>query len=136
MQRIQDGRRNILIHEGATPDDLPLEGVPELPAVTEPEGFVPVNMKNPKLYPGDVLVGVYDGNIRFAELIFDKTDDGVIVVSLDTGNHNIIADQQFSSRFFNADEIHLYDSVVDEELDWGATFDESKLKRPEPARTR
>jgi len=137
MERIKDGRRNILIHENATEDDLPVENLPELPGIEEEKSFVPINMDDPKLYSGDVIVGVYDGEIRFAELIVDKISDGVLVVPLDTGKYTIIRDPEFSSRFFNAEEIHIYDSVTTEEAEeWDTEFDESKLTRPDPKRAR
>lgn len=136
MERIKDGRRNILIHGNSTEEDLPVEGLPEVPELASVEPFVPANMSEPKLYPGDVVVGVYDEEIRFAELIYDKVDDGVLVVPLDTGIVTLYDDQQFSRRFYQADETHIYDDVTDEITDWDVEFDESKLERPETSRAR
>lgn len=138
MERIKDGRRNILIHENSTEEDLPVKGLPELPGIEDEKSFMPMNMDDPKLYSGDVIVGVYDGEIRFAELIVDKIDNGVLVVSLDTGKYTIVPDSEFSSRCYNADEIHVYDSITTEETggEWDTEFDESKLTRPNPKRAR
>jgi hypothetical protein len=136
MERIKDGRRNILIHGNATAEDLPVKGLPEMPKIAGIEPFVPANMDEPKLYPGDVVVGFYDGEIQFAELIYDKTDTGVLVVPLDTGIVTLHEDAQFSRRFYQADETHIYDDVTDEIPDWDVEFDESKLERPETSRAR
>jgi len=136
MQRIQDGRRDIMIHDDASAEGLPVNGLPELPSVGDAGSFVPANMDEPRLYPGDVIVGVTDGRITFAELIFDKTDDAVVVVPLDTGTHTVMKDEQFSRRFFQADEVHVYDNVTSETAQWDVEFDESKLVRPEPSRAR
>ncbi len=136
MEQIQDGRRNVLIHANKEPADLPLEDVPELPAVRNTEPFVPVNMDEPKLYPGDVIVGVRDGVIEYAELIQKKVDGAVLVVELDTGEHAVHADQQFSSRFYRNDEVHVYDDVAEEAEDLENSFDGSKLERPETGRQR
>ncbi|PSP18505.1 hypothetical protein BRC62_03030 [Halobacteriales archaeon QH_10_67_13] len=136
MQRIQDGRRDIMIHDDASLEDLPVNGLPELPPVADPGSFIPVNMDEPRLYPGDVIVGVTDGRITFAELIFDKTDDAVVVVPLDTGTHTIMKGEHFSRRFFRADEVHIYDDVDTKTPQWDVEFDESELVRPEPSRAR
>ena len=136
MQRIQDGRRDIMIHDDASVEDLPVNGLPEMPSVADTGSFVPVNMDEPRLYPGDVIVGVTDGRITFAELVFDKIDDGVVVVPLDSGTHTVMKDEQFSRRFYQADEVHVYDNVTSETAQWDVEFDESKLVRPEPSRAR
>jgi len=136
MQRIQDGRRDIMIHDDANVEDLPVNGLPDLPPVADTGSFIPANMGEPRLYPGDVIVGVTDGRITFAELIFDKTDDAVVVVPLDTGTHTVMKDEHFSRRFFQADEVHVYDDVTSETSQWDVEFDESKLVRPEPSRAR
>lgn len=136
MQQIQDGRRHIIIHANTELDDLPMTGVEELPAVANADPFVPTNMDEPKLYPGDVIVGVDDGEISFAELVYDKLDSGVLLFSLDTGVYTMMDDQQFSARFYQTDETHLYDNVTDELPDSEVEFDESELERPETGRAR
>jgi hypothetical protein len=136
MEQIQDGRRNVLIHSGVRQDDLPLVDLPELPGVASSKPFVPQAMDEPKIYPGDVIVGVDDGEIQFAEMIHDKIDEGVLVVSLDTGNPEVVAEGRFSSRFYKADEIHVYDGVADKVTDWDVEFDESELERPAKGRPR
>lgn len=136
MERIKDGRRNILIHGNATEDDIPIEGIPEIPQVASAEPFIPVNMGNPRLYPGDVIVGVYDEEIKFVELIYDKVDDGVLVIPLDTGIVTLYQDEQFSKRFFQMDELHVYDDVTQDIPDWDVEFDESQLERPQTSRAR
>ena len=125
-----------MIHDDASLEDLPVNGLPELPPVADPGSFIPVNMDEPRLYPGDVIVGVTDGRITFAELIFDKTDDAVVVVPLDTGTHTIMKGEHFSRRFFRADEVHIYDDVDTKTPQWDVEFDESELVRPEPSRAR
>lgn len=136
MERIKDGRRNILIHGNATVDDLPVEGLDELPEIGSLDSFVPANMDEPKLYAGDVVVGVYDGEIQFVELIYDKVDDGVLVVPLETGVVTLVDDQQFSRRFYQADEFHVYDDVTEELPDPDVEFDEEKVEIPETSRAR
>ena len=136
MQQIQNGRRNIIIHANAELDDLPMTGVEELPAVANAEPFVPANMDEPMLYPGDVVVGVNDGKIGFAELVYDKLDNGVLLFPPDSGVYTLMDDHQFSARFYQTDEIHLYDNVTDELRESDVEFDESKLERPETGRLR
>ncbi len=136
MDRINDGRRDIIIHGNASKDELPMTGLPELPAIGSVESFIPANMDEPKIYPGDVIVGVKDDKIHFAELIYQKLDGEVLVIELNTGQYRVIDDQVFSSRFYKADEIHLYDDVTDDQPEWDVEFDESKLKRPEVSRAR
>lgn len=137
MQRIKDGRRDITIHGNANKDDVPVSAFPDDARVIGSDDFVPVNMDEPTLYPGDVIVGVYDGEVEFADLIYNKTDDTVVVDPLNSGNITLMKDQLFSRRFFQADEIHIYDSVVDERPSRdGVEFDASKIEREEMARTR
>lgn len=136
MERIKDGRRNILIHGNATEDDLPVDGLSEIPKVAGVKPFVPKNMDEPKLYSGDVIVGYYDGEIRFAELIYDKVDGGVLVIPLDSGIVTLHDDSEFSRRFYQADEMHIYDAITDEVPEMNVEFDESKLERPETTRAR
>ena len=136
MEQIRDGRLNVLIHPESTPEDLPMSDPPELPDVADTDPFVPQGMEEPQIYPGDVVVGVDDGEIQFAELVYDKTNSGVLVVSMSTGETALTADGEFSSRFYKADEIHIYDGVMDEVSGWDVEFDESKLERPEQGRPR
>lgn len=136
MQRIQSGRLDIMIHGDAAVEDLPVDGLSEealTVAGTEP--FVPANMSEPKLYPGDVVVGVSDGEITFAELIYDKLDDGVLVVPLDSGTVEYVKDNIFTKRFYK-DEIHIYDDITRNTPDWDVEFDESAVERPEVSRAR
>jgi len=135
MEQIRDGRRNILVHPNATVDDLPVEGFPGLPSVANEEPFTPNHVDEPQLYPGDVIVGVSDGGLDFAELIYDKIDEGVLVLSLETGRYELHDDEEFSSRFYRG-EIHVYDNVVSSTPDWEIEFDESKLEYPETGRAR
>lgn len=137
MQRIQDGRRDITVHGNASVEELPVSGLPEdrlETAGTEP--FVPANMDEPKIYPGDVLVGVTDGEITFAELIYDNLEGGVLVLSLDTGRVEFIKDGIFTKRFYQVDEIHIYDDITRDQPDWDTEFDESAIERPEIGRAR
>lgn len=136
MERIQDGRRNILIHGNASKEDLPVNGLPDLPQIASAEQFVPSNMDGPKLYAGDVIAGVYDGQLKFVELIYDKVDRGVLVIPLDLGIVQLYEDTDFAKRFYQADEIHVYDDITQEMPDWDVEFDESQLERPETSRSR
>jgi len=136
MERIQDGRRNIVIHGDASVDDLPVTGLDELPPVANGDSFVPVNMDEPTLYAGDVLVGVKDGEIEFVELIYDVVDGGVLVLPLDTGIYTLHDEQQFSARFYRYDEMHIFDDVTREVPDPDVEFDASKLPQPETSRAR
>jgi len=136
MERIKDGRRNILIHGNAEEADLPVSGLPELPQIASTEPFVPANMDEPKLYPGDVIAGVYNGRLEYVELIYDKVDGGVLVVPLDSGIVTLYSDQEFARRFYQADETHIYDDVTQDIPERDVGFDESKLERPETGRAR
>jgi hypothetical protein len=137
MQRIQSGRLDILIHGEATVEDLPVDGLTaEDLTIAGVESFTPSNMSEPKVYPGDVIVGVTDGEISFAELIYDKLDDAVLVVPLESGEVTYIADSVFTKRFYQEDEIHIYDDITRETPDWDTEFDESAVERPEISRAR
>jgi hypothetical protein len=136
MEQIRDGRLNVLIHPESTPEDLPMSDPPELPSVADTDPFVPQGMEEPQIYPGDVVVGVDDGEIQFAELVYDKTSSGVLVVPMSTGGTTLTSDGEFSSRFYKSDEIHIYDGVVGEVSGSDVEFDESKLERPEQGRPR
>lgn len=136
MNQIKDKRRNIVIHEDNDESDLPVNGLPELPSIGRQTSFVPKNMDEPKIYTGDVIVSFTDGKIDFAELIYDHLDEGVLVVSLDTGSYELIGHQKFGSRFYQSDETHIYDDIVSEAEKWDTEFDPSALERPEPKRAR
>ncbi len=136
MEQIQDGRRNILIHSGMSQEDLPVTDLPELPRVADADHFIPQGMDEPKIYPGDVVVGVDNDEIQFAELVYMQTDGGVLVLPLDTGSFEFVADGEFGSRFYKADETHVFDGIADMVTDWDVEFDESKLERPAGGRPR
>lgn len=136
MEQIQDGRRNILIHSGVSQEDLPVTALPELPSVADDDAFVPQGMDEPNIYPGDVVVGVNDDEIQFAELVYMSTEGGVLVLPLNTGSFELIADGAFGSRFYKADELHIYDGVAETVTDWDVEFDESKIERPGKGRPR
>ena len=137
MQRIQDGRRDIMVHGSASVDELPIDGLSaEQLTVAGTEPFVPANMDDPKIYPGDVIVGVTDGEITFGELIYNDIDEGVLVVDLDTGVVELIPHARFTKRFFQEDEIHVYDDITREAPSWDIEFDESVIERPEISRAR
>lgn len=136
MRQVRDSRLNILVHPDASQADLPVEGLPELPGVPDTEPFVAQSMDEPRIYPGDVIVGIDDGEIVFAELVYEKVDGGVLVLSLQSGHHNLIPEGEFSSRFYKTNEVHIYDGVVDEAPGWDPEFDESQVQRPEQGRPR
>lgn len=136
MERINDGRRNLIIHGNATVNDLPLKGLGELPPIADSGGFVPSNMSEPKLYPGDVLVGLNDGRIEFAELVYNNLENGVMLFDFDTGRHTLMGDQEFGARFYQTDEIHIYDDITREQPDSSVEFDESQVERPDAGRAR
>jgi len=137
MQRIQDGRRDIIVHGDALFDDLPVDGIDEEDLVISgSEPFTPANMSDPKIYPGDVIVGFSDGGISFVELVYDKVDEGVLVVPLSTGEVELTSDSVFAKRFYQEDEIHIYDDITTRRPDFGGKYDVSKLKRPEVGRAR
>ena len=126
-----------MVHGSASVEDLPLEGVSEeqlTVAGTEP--FTPANMNDPKIYPGDVIVGVTNGEITFAELIYDDVDEGTLVVSLDSGLVELVSDAVFTKRFYQQDEIHIYDDITRDAPDRDVEFDESQIERPEISRAR
>jgi len=136
MEQIQDDRRNILIHPEASQEDLPVTDLPELPRVADADVFVPQGMDEPKIYPGDVVVGVNDDEIQFAELVYMSTDGGVLILPLDTGSFEFVAEGAFGSRFYKTDEIHVYGGVAETVTDWDVEFDEFELERPGTGRPR
>lgn len=138
MKQIESGRRNIIIHGDAERAEVPVDEFPESAHIGSEAEFVPVNVDEPKLYTGDIIVGVYDGDIEFVELIYDKIDGHVIVDPLETGTLTVVEDPQFSRRFYQADEIHVYGDVVRDiaQDQRDVEFDESKLERPETSRAR
>jgi hypothetical protein len=136
MERISDDRRNLIIHGNAVIDDLPMTGLDELPPIADDEGFVPANVDEPMLYPGDVLVGMNDGLFSFAELIYDKVEDGVLVFEIDTGHYQLMDDQKFGARFYQTDEIHVYDDLTRKLPESDVEFQPSEVERPETGRAR
>jgi hypothetical protein len=136
MDRIQDGRRDIMIHGNASFEDLPIDGLSEDELeVAGAERFVPYQMSGPKIYPGDVLVGLSDGEVVFGELVYKKVDDGVLVVTLESGEVEYLTDSEFATRFYSY-EIHIYDDITRTAPDWDTEFDESEIERPEVSRAR
>lgn len=137
MDRIKDGRRDITIHGGATKEDVPVSEFPDDVKIAGTEEFVPANMNEPTLYPGDVVVGVNDGDIDFVELIYQKLEDGTLIDPLDDGRVTLMEHQLFSRRFYQADEIHVYGDVVSERPDRESVeYDESKIERVSTGRRR
>jgi hypothetical protein len=137
MERIRDGRRDITIHSSWEQSDIPLTEFPEDARIGSQESFIPANMEEPMLYTGDVIAGVTDGEITFCELIYDTTEKGVMVDKLNSSRIILIRDAQFSRRFYQADEVHVYEEVVRELSDReGVEFDESKIQRSRSQRPR
>lgn len=136
MQRYADKRREIYVHSNATLDDLPITGDFNVPPVSGGGGFVPDNMENPKMYPGDVIAGVVGGEVAFVELIISKTEDGVMVVPLETGLPEVVGDNIFSARIFRSDRVHVFEAIGDEIDAPDVEFDASKLDTPEERRPR
>lgn len=136
MRSIIDDRRTIYIHPNATVNDLPTTGTPEIPAVSDADPFVPDHMDDPKIYPGDVLVGVTGDNVEFIELVVDKQDDHVIVVPLTQGTPAAVPDNIFSARIFQADEVHIFEGIGEEIGEVDVEPDASTLERPEAAKPR
>ncbi|MES3518430.1 MAG: hypothetical protein PPP58_12285 [Natronomonas sp.] len=136
MRSIQDPRRTVFIHDEASIEDLPINGEPHLLPIGEDTSFTPNGQNGPKLYPGDVIVGVYNGDIGFVDLILAKLKNGVLVQSLDSSLPEVIEDKMLSARFFKADEVHVYGSVTDERVDVDVEYDAEKLPKIEESRER
>lgn len=138
MERINDGRRNILIHGETSIDELPVDGLDQLPSIASTEPFLPDNLEGPEIYPGDVILGVENGEIVFAELIYNRINEGILVVPLNTGIHELVSDSEFSSRFYSTEEVHIYDNVTDDvvDVDVDVQFDETEVDRPQTSRPR
>lgn len=134
MDRINEGRRDVVIHSDVTVDDLPVNNLTELPGIAGVRSFVPKGMDKPTLYTGDVIVGVNDGGIEYAELLYDKADGGIIVYELDTGLYKRMVDTDFSKRFY-ADRIHVFSDVVEDSAESDVTFNEEQLPRVSSERT-
>jgi hypothetical protein len=113
MKTISGDRRQIVIHSDVTSDDLPVDEAPELPPVADNDPFVPDNMSEPKLYSGDVVAGVFDGELEFLDLIVNKTEDGVLIFPLQTQIPTVLPDNMLSARIFQADSVHVYENVAD-----------------------
>lgn len=131
MQTIQDDRRSIYIHQKSSVEKLPTNGSVSLPPVADREPFVPLHMEDPKIYMGDVIVGVKDGEINFGELVVEKTDEAVITVPLRKGTPRYVVDNVFSARIYKSDEVHIYEGVGEVIEQPDVEFDVSKLTTPE-----
>ncbi|ESS03990.1 MAG: hypothetical protein A07HR67_00971 [uncultured archaeon A07HR67] len=136
MQRFADDRREIYVHSDVTVDDLPVRGEFDVPPVSNSDAFLPDNMSDPKIYPGDVMVGVAGGEIAFVELIVDKQEDLVVVTPLNTGIPTFVKDNIFSSRIFRADQIHIFEGIGKPIDEPDVAFDVSKLQTPQDERPR
>ncbi|SNR39130.1 hypothetical protein [Halorubrum vacuolatum] len=136
MQRIADDRREIYVHPGATVDDLPITDEVPIPPVAKADPFVPDNMQDPKIYTGDVIAGVSNGEVAFVELIVDKLEDGVIVAPLDRGMPTYIPDNLFSARILRADRMHIFEAIGTEVEPPDVEFDITKLETPTEERPR
>jgi len=136
MRSIQDPRRTVFIHDEAELENLPINGEPHLLPIGDDAAFTPSGQNGPKLYPGDVIVGVYNGDIGFADLILAKLDDGVLVQPLDSSISTVVEDKMLSARFFKASEIHVYGSVTDERVDVDVEYDPEQLPEVEESRER
>lgn len=136
MQTFSDDRRQIYVHPNATVEDLPVEGAYELPPVADVDPFTPDNMDDPKLYAGDVVVGVNDGEVSFVELIVDKGENHVIVYPVDTGIPRAVPDNIFSSRIYQADRVHVFEAVGEEIEEPDVEFDVAVLRTPDEERPR
>lgn len=130
MQTIKDDRRTIHIHRDADVEDLPLTGSVSLPPVADRASFVPAHMDDPKLFMGDVIVGVSDGEISFAELIVDLDDDAVITYPLNGDLQGRVPNNIFTARIFQSDEVHIYEGIGETVEESDVELDASKLKRP------
>lgn len=137
MRSFYDKRREIYVHPNATVEDLPVEGAYELPAVAaEMDPFVPDNMSDPKMYAGDVVVGVDGGEVTFAEMIISKGDGHVITYPIDEGIPRSVPDNIFSSRIFRSDRVHVFEAVGEEVEEPDVEFDVTKLQTPDEERPR
>lgn len=136
MQTFSDKRRTIYVHPNATEADLPVEGEYELPPVAEMDPFVPDNMPDPKLYAGDVVVLVNGGQVTAVEMIIDKGEGHVVVYPIDAGIPRSVPDNIFSSRMFQADRVHVFETVGEELEEPDVEFDVTKLQTPEEEQPR
>jgi hypothetical protein len=136
MDRITNGRRNIYIHGKSDVEDLPVTGEVELPYVRDIPPFTPAHQDGPTLYPGDVIAGVHDGEVRFAWVIADSWDDSVVVVPLTEGYPEAIDADTFASQFIRLDEIHIYGDIASEQAEPDVELDESRIRRPQTDRLR
>lgn len=131
MQTIADSRRTIHVHRDQSIEDLPLTGSLSLPPVADRGPFVPDNMDDPKLFMGDVIIGVNDGDVTFGELITDVTDDAVITYPLNGKMPEYIPKNIFSARIFQSDEIHIYEGIGETVDGSDVEFDVSKIEAPD-----
>lgn len=137
MKRIQDRRRNVFVHTNSDPEQLPVEGVEEMPLLPPVKSFTPINLDDLTLYNGDVIVGLTDERVEFAELIYDRIDDGMLlVVPIEDGFVQALDEAVFSSRFYQCDEVHVYDGVYTEGEQPDIEFTPETIQREEPSRAR
>lgn len=131
MQTIIDDRRNIYIHRDSSVEKLPVTGPVSLPPVANTGAFVPDHMDDPKIYPGDVMVGVKNGGINFGELVVDHLEDAVITVPIKKGTPRYVPSNIFTARIYQSDEVHIYEGVGTVVEESNVEFDISRLTTPE-----
>jgi len=134
MQTISDNRRLIYVHPNASVDDLPVSGEVELMPVADEDPFVPDQMDDPQIYPGDVVVTVVEDGIWFAELVIQHQDEydtsGVVVKPLNEGVPKLVPDSFFSARLFQANSVHIYEGIGETAEEPDIEFDAAKLETP------
>lgn len=140
MQTIRDDRRLVYIHPNATRSDLPVDGELDLLPVAKEGSFTPKRMEKPRIYPGDVIIGVKNDEVWFAELILYRQDrfdtEGIHVQPLDSILSTLVPDSVFSARFYQADRIHVFEGIGEARDPPEFEFDASKLKEPEKGQPR
>lgn len=137
MRPEKDGDFEYLIEPNATVTDLPVEGLEEvnIPGIRdETELRTPGPL--PRLYTGDVAVGLDDGGVTFVYLLKGDVDAGIEVIPLQTGMHELIGTDELTALFLGVDELVVYDDVFHEFEGWGemVTVDEDNIPEVGPTR--
>lgn len=137
MHPVRDGSFDYLVESDATVDDLPVKGLSEVrvPGIRD-DTELRVNGPLPRLYTGDVIAGVTDGELEFLYLLQGDVDAGIEVIPLRTGMHELIGRDDLTAILLGVDEVVLYEKVFEKFEGWGQTVTVDEENIPEVGRTR
>lgn len=122
MYPVTDSEFEYMIEPDAELDDIPVDGLSEVdvPGIRE-DSELGLGDATPTLYTGDVVVGIDSDRVRFVYLLQGATEDGIEVIPLDTGMHELISRDYFTALLLDLDDVVLYEQVVDHLHGWEGT---------------